>query len=105
MSPTVDPPQAPVPESDTAVCARQVLGGPPERPNPHILCPPYTYYRAPIVQCSVSGKEPACQCRRRQETQVRFLDREDPLEEVWQSTPVFLPGESHGQRSLVGYSL
>ena len=22
----------------------------------------------------------------------------------WQSTPVFLPGESHGQRSLVGYS-
>ena len=23
---------------------------------------------------------------------------------AWQSTPVFLPGESHGQRSLVGYS-
>ena len=23
----------------------------------------------------------------------------------WQSTPVFLPGESHGWRSLVGYSL
>ena len=22
----------------------------------------------------------------------------------WQSIPVFLPGESHGQRSLVGYS-
>ena len=22
----------------------------------------------------------------------------------WQSTPVFLPGESHGQESLVGYS-
>ena len=22
----------------------------------------------------------------------------------WQSTPVLLPGESHGQRSLVGYS-
>jgi len=22
----------------------------------------------------------------------------------WQSTPVFSPGESHGQRSLVGYS-
>ena len=21
----------------------------------------------------------------------------------WQATPVFLPGESHGQRSLVGY--
>ena len=29
---------------------------------------------------------------------------EDPLEEGWQPTPVFLPGESHKQRSLVGYS-
>ena len=23
---------------------------------------------------------------------------------MWQSTPVFLPGESHGQRSLAGYT-
>ena len=23
----------------------------------------------------------------------------------WSLTPVFLPGESHGQRSMVGYSL
>ena len=28
------------------------------------------------------------------ETWVRFLGREDPLEEAWQPTPVFLPGES-----------
>ena len=27
-----------------------------------------------------------------------------PLRRAWQPTPVFLPGESHGQRSLVGYS-
>ena len=27
-----------------------------------------------------------------------------PWRRAWQSTPVFLPGESHGQRSLVGYS-
>ena len=26
------------------------------------------------------------------------------LEEAWQPTPVFLPGKSHGQRSLAGYS-
>ena len=39
-----------------------------------------------------------------QETQVRFLGWEDPLEKEWQPTPVFLPGRSHGQRSLVGYS-
>ena len=35
-----------------------------------------------------------------QEMRVRSLGREDSLEEI----PVFLPGESHGQRSLVGYS-
>ena len=27
-----------------------------------------------------------------------------PWRREWQSTPVFLPGESHGQRSLAGYS-
>ena len=30
--------------------------------------------------------------------------REDTLEEGMAPTPVFLPGESHAQRSLVGYS-
>ena len=30
--------------------------------------------------------------------------REDPLEAGMEPTPVFLPGESHGQRSLAGYS-
>ena len=29
---------------------------------------------------------------------------EDPLEKEMQPTPVFLPGEFHGQWSLVGYS-
>ena len=39
-----------------------------------------------------------------QETWVRSLFQEDPLEKEMQPTPVFLPGEFHGQRSLVGYS-
>ena len=40
-----------------------------------------------------------------QETQVRSLGREDPLEEkMAKPTPVFLPGELHGQRSLAGCS-
>ena len=30
--------------------------------------------------------------------------QEDPRRRGWQPTPVFLPGESPGQRSLVGYS-
>ena len=35
---------------------------------------------------------------------VRSLGRGDPLEEGMATTPVFLPGESHGQRSLAGCS-
>ena len=35
---------------------------------------------------------------------VGSLGWEDPLEEGMAPTPVFLPGEPHGQRSLVGYS-
>ena len=38
-----------------------------------------------------------------QETWVGSLGWEDPLEEGMATTPVFLAGESHGQRSLVVY--
>ena len=37
-----------------------------------------------------------------QEKRLRFLGREMPWRRKWQPTPVFLPGESHGQRSLEG---
>ena len=37
-------------------------------------------------------------------TWVSSLGLEDPLEKGMVPTPVFLPGEFHGQRSLVGYS-
>ena len=42
-----------------------------------------------------------------QKTQIRFDPwvRKIPWRREWQPTPVFLPGESHGQRSLAGYSL
>ena len=30
--------------------------------------------------------------------------REDPLDRKWQSTPVFLTGKFHGQRSLASYN-
>ena len=38
-----------------------------------------------------------------QETQVRSLNEEDPLEEEMATHSSFLPGEFHGQRNLVGY--
>ena len=49
-----------------------------------------------------SGKEPTCQCRR-----CRFDPwiRKIPWRRKWQPTPVFLPGKSHEQRTLTGYSL
>ena len=37
-----------------------------------------------------------------QETQVRSLGQEDPLVKGEATHPMFLPGEFHGQRSLVG---
>ena len=39
-----------------------------------------------------------------QETWVRSLVREDPPVKEMATTPVFLPGKPHGQRSLTGYS-
>ena len=39
-----------------------------------------------------------------QDMRVRSLGWEDPLEESMGPTPVFLPGKSHGERSLVGYN-
>ena len=47
------------------------------------------------------GEESSRQCRRR-----RFDPwiRKIPWRRKWQPTPLFLPGESRGQRSLVGYS-
>ena len=38
------------------------------------------------------------------ETQVQPWVGKSPWRRVWQPTPVFLPGESCGERSLVGYS-
>ena len=40
-----------------------------------------------------------------QKTQVQSLGQEYPQKRDWLPTPVFLPGEFHGQRNLVGYSL
>ena len=51
---------------------------------------------------SVVKNSPAMQ--EMQEIQVQFLGREDPLEEKIAPTPVFLLENSHGQRSLMGYS-
>ena len=51
------------------------------------------------------GKEPACQCRRHKRLGFNPWVRKTPWRRAWQSPPVFLPGNPHGQKSLEGYSL
>ena len=49
----------------------------------------------------LSGKESACQCRRRG---FNPWVGKIPWTRNWQPSLIFLPGKSHGQRSLAGYS-
>ena len=51
-----------------------------------------------------SGKESACQCRRHKRHRFDPWVGKSPWSRKWHPTPVFWPGESHGHRSLVGYS-
>ena len=48
-----------------------------------------------------SGKGSSCQCRRHKRRRFDPWVGKIPYSRKWQPTPVFLPGESHGQRSLV----
>ena len=50
------------------------------------------------------GKEPTCQCRRCKRRGFHPCVGKTPWRRAWQPTPVFLHGESHRQKSLVGYS-
>ena len=51
-----------------------------------------------------SGKESACQCRRlRRHWFIPWVGK-ITWWRTWKPTSVFLPGESHGWRSLAGYS-
>ena len=51
-----------------------------------------------------SGKQPACQCRRLKKCQFDPWIKNIPWRRKRQPTPVFLPGNFLGQRSLVGFS-
>ena len=56
------------------------------------------------VPGGASGKEPTCQHTRCNRCEFDPWVGKIPWRRKWQPTPVLLPGESHGQRSLVGYS-
>ena len=50
-----------------------------------------------------AGKESSCQCRRHRRHGFNPWVRKIPWKREWQPTPVFSPGECHGQRSLASY--
>ena len=51
-----------------------------------------------------SGKEHACQCWRHKRCGFDPWVRKIPWKRAWKPTPVLMPEEPQGQRSLVGYS-
>ena len=52
-----------------------------------------------------SGKESTCLCRRPKRSRFDPWVGKIPWSRKWQPTPLFLPGTSHGQRSLAGCSV
>ena len=57
-----------------------------------------------LTHCLLSGlpggasdKEPACQCRKHKRREFDPWVGKIPWRRAWQPTPVFLPGESHGE--------
>ena len=55
-------------------------------------------------QVEPAVKNLPCQCRRRKRLGFDPWVGKISRRRAWQPTPVFLPEESHGQRSLTGYS-
>ena len=59
----------------------------------------------PLLPKGLSGKESTCQCRRPKRHRFDPWVEKTPWRKKRQLTPIFLPGKSHGRRSLAGYSL
>jgi len=67
------------------------------------IAPTVLYYTWQSFLGGTSGKEPTCQCRRHERCWFDPWVKKILRSRAWKSTPVFLPGESYGQRSLEGY--
>ena len=64
----------------------------------------HTHTHTHPASLCLSDKESACQCRNHRRHRFDPWVRKIPWRRRWQPTPVFLPGESHRQRSLASYS-
>ena len=63
-------------------------------------------HTTPLSRASrlAGGEEPTWQCRRHKRPGLDPWVGQTPWRRPWLPSPVFLPGDSHGQRSLAGYS-
>ena len=61
----------------------------------------YVYWDITGLPSWLSGNEFTCPCRRCRRHGFDSWVRKILWGRKWQPTPVFLPGESHGQKSLV----
>ena len=64
----------------------------------------WMWYQDRDFSGGASSKESACQCRRYKRLRSDPWVGKIPWRRKWQLTPVFFPGKSHGQRSLMSYS-
>ena len=75
-----------------------------------VVCPdflvsvPHLPVNEGASQVALVVKKPVCQCRSKRPRFNPWVGK-NPWRRAWQPSPVFLPGESHGQRSLAVYSL
>ena len=72
--------------------------------NCHKLLRPSCLWNLPRLPRLLSVKESTCQCKKCQRLGFNSWVGKIPWRRKWQPTPVFLPGKSHGQRSLTCYS-
>ena len=77
--------------------------GKPIQHSSHMGKKRYEIYQSRGFLGGASGKEPACQCRRHKRRRFSPWVGKILWKRAQQPSPVFLPGESHGQRSLAGY--
>ena len=90
-------PAVPLPETVERKVSRPSCGG----SWPQLFC----CQDGRVFPSGASGKKPTCQHRRHKRCGFHPWVGKIPWRRAWQPTSVFLPGESHGRRSLAGYSL
>ena len=76
----------------------------PTRKRPENSKDGATFQLLSLVPGGDRGKEPTCQCRKCKRYGFDPWVRKIPWRRAWQPSPVFLPKESHGQRSPAGYT-